>query len=124
MPRIVMNNEPSTWIATAPVAHINRPCCSSATTSAENAENVVNPPRNPVITKSRHSGASEACVLKKFNATPTKKPPRRFAINVPGGIVGNKALSCRQRNQRNNAPHEAPAQIAKIEYAIGILFRH
>ena len=31
------------------------PCCSKATTSAEKVENVVSPPRNPVITSRRHA---------------------------------------------------------------------
>ena len=115
-----MSSEPSMWMDTAPIAKANRLCCSNVTTSAENVENVVNPPRNPVMTISRHSVATAACVLKKFKAMPIKKPPNRFAARVPRGMVEDMALSCRPSNQGNKAPAEAPAQIARIEYISAI----
>jgi hypothetical protein len=35
--------------------------CSDVTTSAEKVENVVRPPQEPVMIKSRHSGAKGKC---------------------------------------------------------------
>jgi len=41
-------------------------------TSAENVENVVRPPRNPVIAKRRHSGAIVLFAEKNATAMPTR----------------------------------------------------
>ena len=59
MPSAVSVSEPARC---APMAAIAQPTCdceSRPTTSAENVENVVRPPRKPVITKSRASGGSD-----------------------------------------------------------------
>ncbi len=53
-----VKTEPPTWITTALHAESSRPAPISVTISAENVENVVSPPQNPVMTSSRHSGAS------------------------------------------------------------------
>ena len=57
IPASVIATEPNKWAAAAPQAASARPCCSNVTISAENVENVVRPPQNPVITNRRHSGA-------------------------------------------------------------------
>jgi hypothetical protein len=54
----------------AAMAQINRPSCSSSTTSAEKVENVVRPPQKPVMMSSRHSGARPGA----WESHPTAKP--------------------------------------------------
>ena len=49
-------NVDSTTTSGAMDQNMSRPSCSSRITSAEKVEKVVSPPRNPVITNSRHSG--------------------------------------------------------------------
>ena len=54
------------------IAQPGRPCPISETTSFENAENVVKPPRTPVIVKSLSSGGRSALMAKKAAATPIR----------------------------------------------------
>jgi len=68
-----------------------RPCCKSATISAEKVEKVekvVKPPQKPVMMNRRHSGASAEYAAKKATATPMIYPPMRFEARVPIGIAG------------------------------------
>src|SRR6516225_4807141 len=58
IPAKVITTEPTRCAAAAPSAHSARPCCTSVTSSAEKVEKVVSPPQKPVITNSRHSGAT------------------------------------------------------------------
>src|SRR5438067_2182530 len=63
-PRMVSSSEPVKCTRASTAAIARRPDCSSWTTSAEYVENVVRPPRNPVIANSRHSGAIDALPAK------------------------------------------------------------
>ncbi len=52
-PKAVKANEPVKCASVVASAHAVCPCCICVTTSAEKVEKVVNPPRKPVMTKSR-----------------------------------------------------------------------
>jgi hypothetical protein len=41
-----------------------------------------------------------------------------FATTVPGGIVGNSALSFIPRSQRNQAPSDAPIAITRSDFSM------
>ena len=73
MPAKVIDTEPNKCSAAAPHALTDRPCSKSATISEEKVENVVKPPQKPVITNSRHSGASPEEEAKNATATPMMK---------------------------------------------------
>lgn len=121
IPSSVIATLPATCTAIAPNAHCTRPAVSCPTTSAEKAENVVRPPRKPVMTSSRHSGDREGCAAKKATATPIRYPPTRLAASVPGGMKGNSAFRCFPSTHRRREPPAAPTLIARIERATPIL---
>ena len=56
MPSMVIINEPPRWAAMMTMLQAYCPRASSVTVSAENVENVVSPPRKPVMMSRRHSG--------------------------------------------------------------------
>jgi hypothetical protein len=89
-----------------------------ATVSAEKVEKVVSPPQKPVIISSRHSGLREGDAAKNAIARPMMYPPTMFATTVPGGIVGNSALSFIPRSQRNQAPSDAPIAITISDFSM------
>src|SRR6185503_9611595 len=86
------------------------------TTSDENVEKVVNPPRNPVIANNRNSGGKPDLIAKYAAAAPTRYPPSRFAANVPIGTVGKSGLSTMPSHHRRQAPEPAPRNTQRIEY--------
>lgn len=88
-------------------------CEINVTVSAENVENVVNPPRKPVITARRMGSGKNRWFLVTTIKIPIKKPPMIFAANVPRGIEGKIGLNIFPSHQRSIAPSEAPAQIEK-----------
>ena len=57
MPSNVRQTDPSTCTVIAPMAHPNLLSCNRETISAENVENVVSPPKKPVMINKRISGA-------------------------------------------------------------------
>src|SRR5205085_7093697 len=61
IPTTVMMSEPMTCPAMPIALHSNSLRKSSVVISAENVENVVRPPRKPVVTSSRISGDIIAC---------------------------------------------------------------
>src|SRR5438128_2619207 len=114
MPAKVNANEPRRWLAIVIVPHRYSLRMSSVTISAENVENVVSPPRNPVVTSKRNSGVNTACRVRSSIAKPISKPPRRLALSVPSGTVGNSGLRRMPSPQRNQAPIAAPPPTARI----------
>ncbi|KTC56192.1 hypothetical protein AO258_23295 [Pseudomonas syringae ICMP 19498] len=89
-----------------------------ATVSAEKVEKVVSPPQKPVIISKRHSGLKEGDAAKSAMARPMMYPPTMFATTVPGGIVGNRALSFIPKSQRNQAPSDAPMAMTKSDFSM------
>src|SRR4030095_2454122 len=87
---------------------------NSVTISAEKVENVVSPPRKPVVTSSRAPGASTACRVMSSIAKPISRPPERFAASVPSGSVGNTGLRRLPSHQRSHAPTAAPPPTARM----------
>ena len=81
-----MASEPNKCRAMVARASVQRAPMSISTTSPENVEKVVSPPKNPVMTSKRHSGASSGRYAKKAKAQPIKKPPSKFAHSVPRGM--------------------------------------
>ena len=100
IPIAVSANDPNKCTPAEAQAQANCPRSSKVTTSAENVEKVVSPPRNPVTQSSRHSGGRPDLMLKVAVATPTRKPPSRMAANVPSGTVGNTGFSISPSHQR------------------------
>jgi hypothetical protein len=86
---------------------------SSTVVSAEKVENVVSPPRKPVVAARRSSGGTATERPKYSMHSPMMKPPMRFEASVPKGIVGNTGFSHAPRRQRSNAPSAAPMPTAK-----------
>jgi hypothetical protein len=41
-----------------------------------------------------------------------------FATTVPGGIVGNRALSFMPKSQRNQAPSDAPTAMTRSDFSM------
>src|SRR5438067_5048475 len=80
--------------------------------SPENVENVVKPPRKPVVTSSRASGDSKVWRVMISIANPINRPPNRFAASVPSGSVGNTGFRTMLRPQRTHAPTAAPPPTA------------
>ena len=70
MPANVSSNEPTKCVPIATNAVPFLPDCIKTTTSAENVENVVSPPQNPVVTNKRHSGAKAGYWVKNASAMP------------------------------------------------------
>src|SRR6266511_4337475 len=112
MPAIVIASEPATWPPTAIDPHSHSLRSSSVTTSAENVENVVRPPRKPVVVSRRISGGNTAWLVKSSIAKPMSNPPIRFAASVPRGTVGKSGLSAMPSPQRSHAPTAAPPPTA------------
>src|SRR5438552_12604850 len=108
--------EPTTWLAMPIDAHRYSRRMSSVTISPENVENVVSPPRNPVVTSSRASGESTAWRVMNSIAKPISRPPNRFAASVPNGSVGNTGLNRLPSPQRIHAPTAAPPPTARIPF--------
>jgi len=103
--------EPSTC---APIVANDQPISrriNRVTVSAENVENVVRPPRKPVIEASRSAGGIDAFNAVYSIARPISRPPIRFALKVPSGRVGKTGLSQMPSRQRNNAPSAAPTEM-------------
>src|SRR5690606_23204332 len=71
-PSRVMASEPKTWAPMAAPAQARRCSCTRVATSAEKVEKVVMPPRNPVTTSRRHSGAMPGLAANTAMATPTR----------------------------------------------------
>src|SRR3984893_3895603 len=114
MQRMVSASEPTTCEAIAIVPHRYSLRSSRVTISAENVENVVKPPRNPVVARSCISGLIIAWRVMISIAKPINKPPMRLALKVPSGSVGNTGLSMTPSPQRSQAPIAAPAPTARI----------
>ena len=72
MPKSVINRLPKTCKVTMTPAPPRRPAINAATTSDENVEKVVSPPRNPVTVNKRHCGDSCGWLEKKATATPIR----------------------------------------------------
>src|SRR4051812_2756522 len=108
IPHIVSRREPKRCAAAAVVAQPGRPSAISDTTSFENAEKVVKPPRMPVIAKSLSSGGRSCRCAKKAAATPIRYPPIRFAANVPSGTMWKSGLRASARSHRRQAPRPPP----------------
>ena len=84
IPIAVSANEPNKCTLAEAQAQANCPRSSKVTTSAENVEKVVSPPKNPVTQSKRHSGGRPDLILKVAVATPTRKPPMRLAASTLG----------------------------------------
>lgn len=82
---------------------------------------MVSPPQKPVMISRRHSGLKEGDAVKKAMARPMMYPPTMFATTVPGGIVGNSALSFMPRSQRNQAPSDAPTAITNSDFSMAAI---
>src|SRR5579862_22063 len=54
-------------------------------------------------------------------ATPMMYPPTRFAVSVPGGMVGNRALKDTPSHHRSSEPRLPPTEIATIGFHIDII---
>src|SRR6185437_10016535 len=50
-------------------------------------------------------------------------PPTRFAVSVPGGMVGKWALSVIPSHQRSREPKLPPSEIATIDFHIESVLR-
>src|ERR1700730_6069958 len=114
MPRMVSASEPTTCEAIAIVPHRYSLRSSRVTISAENVENVVRPPRNPVVASNCISGLIIAWRVMISIAKPINNPPMRLALKVPSGSVGNTGLSMTPTPQRSQAPIAAPPPTARI----------
>jgi hypothetical protein len=84
------------------------------TVSAENVENVVNPPKNPVAIARRAVSEKKRWFLVSAINSPIINPPMIFAANVPRGMDGKIGLNMIPRPHRKRAPRDAPTQIEKI----------
>ena len=91
---------------------------------AEKEENVVKPPKKPVITNSRHCGDSSVCILKKAIAIPMRYPPMRLAAMVPIEIATDMESNIKLSAHLNTAPIDAPRLMAKIELNISYPCHH
>lgn len=72
MPAKVSNSEPPRCSVIAAQAIPRRSWRISWTTSPEKLENVLKPPRNPVMTSSLHCGGSSGWAPKNASASPTR----------------------------------------------------
>src|SRR6476660_6555892 len=120
IPSTVNATDPTTWNPIVSALHSHSRRTSSVVTSAENVENVVRPPKNPVVMSSRTSGDSTAWRVISSIATPISRPPTRFAASVPSGTVGKTGFSANESPQRSHAPTAAPRPTAAIELSVGI----
>ena len=91
-----------------------RGAASSVTISAENVENVVSPPRKPVVTSSRASGGITAWRVMSSIAKPISRPPTGWRRACRSGSVGNTGFSSVPSPQRSHAPTAAPPPTARI----------
>lgn len=103
---------PATWMKMIKATKRYCPVCKRCTVSAENVENVVSPPRNPVEIKSLELSEKKSGWITRPIKIPIKKPPIRLAKRVPRGIVGNIGLRSIPRDQRRSAPIDAPRATA------------
>jgi hypothetical protein len=78
------------------------------TDSAENVENVVKPPKKPVVTKSRISGLILPDEINPM-AIPIKYPPSKLASKVPKGSTGYIAFNAMLNPHLSQAPIAAPS---------------
>ena len=90
---MVSASEPTTWANEAADPHRYSRRSSSVTISAENVENVVSPPRNPVVTQQAHFRRQHRVAGDHFHGQPIIRPPDRLAASVPSGSVGKTGLS-------------------------------
>ena len=113
MPRIVMSSDPARCAPISATAHPY--CCleSRPTASAEKVENVVSPPRKPVMMKRRHSGEIRVCWTMSSTATPIRYPPMMFDASVPSGRFGVNWLRAAESPHRSHAPSAAPTPTAR-----------
>src|SRR5438105_6099911 len=111
-PSIVIASDPITCAPMPNMLHSHSRRSISVEISPENVENVVKPPRNPVVTMRRASGDSKVWRVMSSIANPIRRPPNRLATSVPSGSVGKTGLRTMLKPQRIHAPTAAPPPTA------------
>ena len=89
---------------------------ASVTVSAENVENVVRPPRNPVAIARRAVSEIKAWFFVIAMKIPIRNPPIILAVKVPSGMAGKIEFMVNPSHQRSQAPKAAPIPTEKNGY--------
>ncbi len=118
MPSIkkIMDNRTEAIKYKAP--HPKSPRCNKCMQSLVKLENVVNPPRKPIIIKLFH----KECVAKELNApsvVPIKKHPNTLTVRMPTGnvvstVFDNKCVMKKRRHEPSPPPRKIRSVLCTI----------
>lgn len=106
--------EPTTCNVTCTSARSGSPAVNNSIDSNENVENVVKPPKSPVIQKSFSALDADGCEANHAANSPMARPPIRLHVKVPNGNTPQRALSHVESAQRKQAPSAPPAPTLAI----------
>ncbi len=87
---MVVIKQPITLSSTFPVAHNQRPACTSSSVSKLKVEKVLKPPQKPTAIRIFTSGVMYSFVVARPTNKPRIKQAVKFTINVPLGNGGGK----------------------------------